>query len=242
MSRFLVCLGQPAEGCWHFCQLLWSLAHTVVSDSFSLVVRGAARVGQLFCSFRFVMFHENVCDAPWFLSRHWRGVVTLWHSCLPMPSPTRSWVLLTVTLRRVGGWQCHGYRPGLTDVFTDGIVRAFWVYLSFWECVGSLCSTCLVSLALMYAGYYCIPSEHLCEQSGRICVSFMCVCVQVFVGSEVTLSGWLGVKTKQLTNVDALRTLACLLGCKRGWENGKFYQYTCELSGDQTSRYFTNDF
>ena len=25
----------------------------------------------------------------------------------------------------MGGWQCRGYRPGLTDVFTDGIVRAY---------------------------------------------------------------------------------------------------------------------
>ena len=45
----------------------------------------------------------------------------------------------------------------------------------------------------------------------RACVrAFVHVCVQVFVGSEVTLSGWLGVKTKELTNVDALRVHVCL--------------------------------
>ena len=68
----------------------------------------------------------------------------------------------------------------------------------------------------MYAEYYSIPPEHLCEQSER---KRMRACVQVFVCSEVTLSGWLGVKTKELTNVDALRVHVCL-GVREGEKMG----------------------
>ena len=47
----------------------------------------------------------------------------------------------------------------------------------------------------------------------------MRACVQVFVCSEVTLSGWLGVKTKELTNLDALRVHVCL-GVREGEKMG----------------------